>query len=142
MPAGRSIFTPSRMGMFLPLDCASPQSSASLFAQTLGLNIAKMFSIVAGSGATGIFSFTSPVRGKQQYSVTGVTRDSNGIALGNCVVEIFTTSDDIKFSTQTSDASGNFSFKVPSNGWSFYMVAYLPGSPDVFGTTVNTITGT
>ncbi len=77
---------------------------------------------------------------RNYWLLTGVTRDSAGAALGGCVVDLFTTSDDVlRFST-VSDASGNFSFSLPSNGWTCYLVAYKAGSPDVAGVTVNTLT--
>jgi hypothetical protein len=38
-----------------------------------------------------------------------------------------------------SDALGNFTFDNPGSG-PFYIVAYKVGSPDVAGTTVNTLT--
>jgi hypothetical protein len=73
------------------------------------------------------------------YKISGVTRDSAGNALGNCIVDLFYTPTDTLAAKVTSDASGNFSFSVgPSI--QCYIVAYLPGSPDVAGTTVNTLT--
>jgi len=80
-------------------------------------------------------------RGIQQYQISGVTRDASSNALAGCRVELFTTVDDVPRATQISDAGGNYSFLVPSNGYQYYIVAYLPGSPDRAGTTVNTLIG-
>lgn len=72
---------------------------------------------------------------------TGVTRDSGGSVLGNTLVQLFHTSDDAFIQQQTTDATGAYDVYSPySDG--HYLVAYKAGSPDVAGTTVNTITGT
>jgi hypothetical protein len=71
--------------------------------------------------------------------ITGVTKDSAGTPLGNCVVQLFRTLLDALVEEKTSDASGNFSFYNPASG-PFYIVAYKAGAPDVAGTTLNTLT--
>lgn len=73
------------------------------------------------------------------YKISGVTRDSTGAALGNCQVQLFYTPTDTLVNEVTSDASGNYSFRVGPN-IACYAVAYLAGSPDRAGTTVNTLT--
>lgn len=76
------------------------------------------------------------------YKITGVTRDSAGTELGNCVVKLFRTTDDVEIDQVNSDASGNFIFSLGvSPQIQQYAVAYLAGSPDRAGTTVNTLTG-
>lgn len=50
------------------------------------------------------------------------------------------TLDDVKVEQTLSDGSGNFAFTV-GLGETYYVVAYLPGSPDRAGTTVNTLLG-
>jgi hypothetical protein len=72
------------------------------------------------------------------FAITGVTRDSGGAVLGTCRVELFVTSRDVSIAETVSDTSGNFTFGMPGTG-PFYLVAYKVGSPDVAGTTVNTI---
>lgn len=71
--------------------------------------------------------------------ITGVTRDSTGVALGNCVVQLFRTVNDVLVVETTSDANGNFAITAGGDG--FYIVAYKVGSPDVAGTTLNTLIG-
>lgn len=71
-------------------------------------------------------------------AISGVSRGSTGTVLETCVIDLFATgSDQLIFST-VSDASGNFSFGNPGTG-PFYIVAYKVGSPDVAGTTLNTL---
>lgn len=71
-------------------------------------------------------------------AILGVTRDSTGSALGSCVVELFQTGGEIITAKTVSDAAGAFRFDQPGSG-PFFLVAYKPGSPDLAGTTVNTL---
>ena len=73
-------------------------------------------------------------------TITGVTRDSNGVALGNCAVHLILTDVDTIAQETSSDASGNFTFFNPGSG-PFYIVAYKVGAPDIAGTTVNKLIG-
>ena len=76
------------------------------------------------------------------FRIAGTTIDSLNVALGNCVVDWFRTVDDALMGTVTSDSNGLFEFRTagqPPNA--YYLVAYKSGSPDVAGTTVNTLTG-
>ena len=70
--------------------------------------------------------------------VTGITRDSAGAVLTGCVVDLFLTGGDVLLASITSDGAGAFSFHNPGSG-PFYIVAYKAGSPDVAGTTANTV---
>lgn len=74
------------------------------------------------------------------WTISGVTRDSTGAALASCNVDLFNTATDIRMDATTSDGSGAYSFGA---NWydQYYAVAYKTGSPDVAGTTVNTLTG-
>lgn len=77
------------------------------------------------------------------FRIAGTTKDSTGAALGSCVVEWFDTATDQKLGTVTSDANGLFEFRTagqPPNA--YYLVAYKSGSPDVAGTTSQTLVGT
>jgi hypothetical protein len=56
-------------------------------------------------------------------------------------VELFDTARDVMMQRTTSDVNGAYEFSV-SPQLTFYLVAYKAGSPDVAGTTVNTLTGT
>lgn len=81
------------------------------------------------------------VAAEQHPTISGTTKDSAGAALGNCDVVLFRTQDDSKASETQSDASGNYRMDA-STALQHYAVAYKAGSPDVAGTTVNTLTGT
>ena len=92
---------------------------------------------VLNRGQVGTVIYRSP-GGYANFRISGVTRNSSGTALGACRVELYPTGRDTAIAETTSDASGNFFFDMPGTG-SFYMVAYKAGSPDVMGTTVNTL---
>lgn len=74
--------------------------------------------------------------------ISGVTKDSAGAVLGDCVVQLFRTINDAIIEETTSDANGIYSFATVALGTQYYVVAYKTGSPDVAGTTVNTLIGT
>jgi hypothetical protein len=74
------------------------------------------------------------------FALTGITKDSGGSPLGSCVVKVYLTATDVELLSTTSDASGNYSFFLPAaTVGTYYVVAYKVGSPDVSGTTVNTL---
>lgn len=86
----------------------------------------------------GILSFHPTVQARYGWIISGTTRDSTGVALGLCTVDVFRTIDDVRVVTVTSDVNGAFSVQTPDWG-QYYLVAYLAGSPDVAGTSVNTL---
>lgn len=74
--------------------------------------------------------------------ISGVTKDSSGVILGSCTVTLFRTDDDLKIDEVVSDATtGQYLFTTAGHAENYYIVAYKAGSPDVSGTTVNTLTG-
>ena len=81
-----------------------------------------------------------------QYDLTifGVTKDSTGAVLGGCTVHLFRTADD-SFVTQIVSDATTGAYRFTQQGLSsqqfYYVVAYKTGSPDVTGTTINTIVG-
>jgi hypothetical protein len=81
------------------------------------------------------------VRARAAFQITGVTRDASGATLASCTVDLFRTSNDTKMATTTSDGSGVFTFSIgiADTSVNYYLVAYKAGSPDVFGTTANTL---
>lgn len=76
-----------------------------------------------------------------RFIISGVTRDGNGVAIASCVVELYLTSNDMPLEKVTSDANGLYSFSSIGLSEAYYVVAYKAGSPDVAGTTVNTLVG-
>ena len=79
--------------------------------------------------------------GTLNLRLTGVSRDSSGTALGACTVMLFRTQDRTLVAEMVSDASGNYSFSLLTGG-PFFLVEYKAGSPDVSGTSLNTLTFT
>lgn len=102
-------------------------------------NISTGVPSTVASEITGFRDQATP-EGQYNYLISGTTRDTNGAALGLCTVHLFRTSDDAELNVTTSDANGLFSFRV-AQSVQCYLVAYLPGSPDVAGTSLNTLTG-
>lgn len=78
---------------------------------------------------------------EKNFTLSGITRDSNGNALASCTVMLFNTLTNICEQTIVSDASGNYSFVVDKTQ-TYYEVSYKAGAPDVTGATVNTLVGT
>ena len=75
------------------------------------------------------------------FTITGVTRDSTGNVVVSCVVHLFATATDVEAGQTTSDAgTGVYAFTLGSGVGTYYVVAYKAGSPDIAGTTVNTLT--
>jgi hypothetical protein len=74
-------------------------------------------------------------------TITGVTYDSIGQVLPACTVMLYRTATDAFAEETTSDGSGVYTF-VRGRGDAYFAVAYKPGSPDVAGTTVNTLSAT
>ena len=74
------------------------------------------------------------------YSISGVTKDSTGAALGGVAVHQFDNSMDSLVSVVVSDANGNY-ITPASPTTTYYLVAYKAGSPDVTGATLNTLKG-
>lgn len=77
------------------------------------------------------------VLGSLNMTMSGVTRDAAGAALGTCQVLIFRTESKELIAETTSDASGIWSLSILKGG-PFFIVAYKNGTP-VFGTSVNTL---
>lgn len=73
-------------------------------------------------------------------AITGTAKDSTGAALAGCTLVLFRTADNSIAAQGVSDGSGNYSLGA-SQAVTHYITAYKAGSPDVAGTTVNTLTG-
>lgn len=74
------------------------------------------------------------------YIISGVTRDLLNAPLGGVTVNLFDTGTQQLVLSTVSDVNGNYTFNVTGQH-TFWAIAYKPGSPDVFGTTANTLTG-
>ncbi len=77
-----------------------------------------------------------------RYSISGVTRSSTGSPLADCAVEVYETVSGLLRGATVSDNVGRYILDVTGGqGLTFFCVAYKPGSPDVAGTTINTLVG-
>jgi hypothetical protein len=83
--------------------------------------------------------FRSPSFSLYNATIVGATMDSASSPLAGCTVQLFRTVDDAFIAETISDGSGNYVL-TPTVSGPFYVVAYKAGSPDVAGTTVNTLT--
>jgi hypothetical protein len=73
--------------------------------------------------------------------ITGTARDAYGAPLSGALVKIFRTSDNSFIEQVIADSVGNFAASTPYYPDTHYLVLYKAGSPDVFGSTVNTLVG-
>lgn len=88
------------------------------------------------------YGFPETTRGtSSRYGFVGVTRDAYGSPLAGVTVKCFKTSDDSLLSQVVSDENGAFTVTTPYYPDTHYLVCYKAGSPDVEGTTVNTLIG-
>jgi len=71
-------------------------------------------------------------------TLSGITRDSGGNALGGCALNVYEGQTGTYRTSTNSDAEGKYTVGVPLL-IPLQIVAYLPGSPDVGGVTVNTL---
>ena len=79
-------------------------------------------------------------QGVRLMSISGFTQNSAGAVLGNCIVKLFLTAGDIELGTTISNSvTGAFTVTSYTDSATCYIVAYLAGSPDVTGATVNTL---
>jgi len=80
-----------------------------------------------------------PLRSKpaaRNASLTGISRDNTGAALGGCTVKLFRTWDDVMIASAVSDGSGSYTL-FPASSGPYYLVEYKAGAPDVAGTSRN-----
>lgn len=87
------------------------------------------------------FAEVPPIFEELNVTLVGVTKDAAGAALGACRVLLFQTADNVLAGETLSDGSGNYSFTMSRMAGPFFVVSYQAGSPDVAGTTVNTLQG-
>jgi hypothetical protein len=92
-----------------------------------------------GMSNVGLFN-DNTISQPSRYVISGVTRDASGNALGSCAVNVFETVSGLLRGSTISDASGNYNIEIAGDrGLTFFAAAYLPGSPDIAGVTVNTL---
>jgi hypothetical protein len=74
--------------------------------------------------------------------IMGNCKDAGGSPVSGAVVQCFLTVTDQIVSEVTSQTDGSYEAPTVYPGAAHYLVAYRPGSPDIAGTTVNTLTPT
>lgn len=74
-----------------------------------------------------------------QKFIMGTTKDASSNIIGGAIVQSFVTSTDAYVSETTSDGNGRYESPTTNAGVAHYLVAYIAGSPDRAGTTVNTL---
>lgn len=74
--------------------------------------------------------------------IMGTCRDVDGNAVGGATVVGFLTAGDVVVNETACDDQGNYELGTPYPGAPHYLVAYRAGSPDIAGTSVNTLTPT
>jgi len=78
-----------------------------------------------------------------QLFIRGTTYDANNVAISGVTVQAFKTSDETFAGQSVSQTDGTYICPVHTvAGTQHYLVAYKPGSPDITGATVNTLTST
>jgi hypothetical protein len=109
----------------------------SYLAKNLRLNLG--LSAPIGHYGTQPKKFDSPAF-HGRFLITGITRNSSGAAIGGCIVELFKHDAVNTFVDRAmSDGSGSYKFILGDNATNYWLRAYLPGSPDLFGTTLRTL---
>jgi hypothetical protein len=96
------------------------------------------------AAAQGYEPFSCDGEGTQTLKfIKGQCVDASDVALSGVNVQGFRTSDDA-FAGYEVQSRTDGSYDLPTNfpGVNHYVVAYLPGSPDRGGTTLNTLTPT
>jgi hypothetical protein len=136
----RPMFGPGRLKLWV----ANPPAPSHPDAQALAFVVpSQPMYFGRRLGGAGIISRQSiGVVVPARLSISGITKDSTGAVLGSCVVALFRTVANVFVESTTSDpVTGAYAFSTVGSGQAYYVVAYKPGSPDVAGTTVNTLAG-
>jgi hypothetical protein len=75
--------------------------------------------------------------------IKGTCLDNNLVPISGCIVQGFVTATDAFVGEVTSREDGSYDLGTETiPGVAHYLVAYKPGSPDIGGTTINTLTST
>lgn len=75
--------------------------------------------------------------------IKGTCVDASDVAVASAIVQGFITATDVFVGEVTANTDGTYTLPTATvAGVAHYLVAYKAGSPDIAGTTVNTITST
>lgn len=73
------------------------------------------------------------------WFIRGRCLDQSSAPVAGAIVQGFLTSNDLFVAETVADDSGYYQLGTPYFGLNHFLVAYKPGSPDIAGTTVNTL---
>lgn len=82
----------------------------------------------------------SRVGARLVMTISGVSRDATGVALGGCRILVFRTADNTLVGETISDGAGAWSLTNIAPVGALFYVEYKAGAPDIFGTSPNTNT--
>ena len=82
-----------------------------------------------------------PVPNMPGLYITGFTLTGAGVALAGCTLKLYNVVTGMREQVFTSDGSGMFTSDPVKPGVLYNIDAYLAGTPDLAGTTVNTLAG-
>ena len=74
--------------------------------------------------------------------IMGRCLDADGNGVSGAIVQGFLTDSDVFVGQIGAGSDGSYQLGTPYPGTNHYLVAYRAGSPDIAGTTVNTLQGT
>lgn len=77
-----------------------------------------------------------------QKLIIGICVDATGNVVTGATIEGFVTANNVLVNVTSTDGLGNYQLGTVYPGVAHYLVAYRAGSPDISGTTVNTLQGT
>lgn len=99
-----------------------------------------------GQDASGVASWAPMQRSSRGNGaskfIMGQCKDSGGNGVSGATVQGFLTGSDKYIGETTADSLGNYELQSVYPATAHYLVAYRAGSPDIAGTTVNTLTPT
>lgn len=73
--------------------------------------------------------------GSANFQIADIAEDSTGAPLVGATIDLFRAGDRSFVATTISDGAGHYSFVVAPSGDSYFVRAYLAGTPNIFGTT-------
>lgn len=74
-----------------------------------------------------------------RFTLSGVVKDEDGAVVVGASVHLYESATDVLVAVTTSVAGGVYAFDYGNNAGFFYARAYRAGSPDLFGTTLETL---
>jgi hypothetical protein len=100
-------------------------------------------SMTQGRGVGLVQRFYEPTQQPARYVLRGVTLNTNNVAEGGLIVEVYETVSGALRGSTVSDANGNYSLDVTgTEGLTFFLAVFDPANPDRSGISAYDLTGT